>query len=51
MMKSIYYNSLEHSLVQNKKTYVYSDEHLMKRFQDGDQNAYENLVLDIKITA
>ena len=43
-MKSIYYNSLERSLEQNKKTYVFSDEHLMKRFQDGDENAYETLV-------
>ena len=44
MMKSIYYNSLERSLGQNNKTYVFSDEHLMKRFQDGDENAYETLV-------
>ena len=44
MMKLIYYNSLENSLRQNKKTYVFSDEHLMKRFQDGDENAYETLV-------
>ena len=29
---------------QNKKTYVFSDEHLMQRFQNGDENAYETLV-------
>ena len=44
MMKLIYYNSLEYSLGQNKKTYVFSDEHLMRRFQNGDENAYETLV-------
>ena len=48
MMKSIYYNSLENSLRQNKKTYVFSDEHLMKRFQDGDENAYKTLVFRYK---
>ena len=44
MMKSIYYNSLEYSLGQNKENYVFSDEHLMRRFQNGDENAYETLV-------
>ena len=48
MMKSIYYNSLEYLLEHNKKTYVFSDEHLMQRFQNGDENAYETLVARYK---
>ena len=48
MMKSIYYNSLEYLLEHNKKTYVFSDEHLMQRFQNGDENAYGTLVARYK---
>ena len=48
MMKQIYYNFSERLLEHNKKTYVYSDERLMRRFQNGDENAYETLVVRYK---
>ena len=48
MMKQTYYNSLEYSLEHRKKSYVYSDEHLMRRFQNGDENAYATLVARYK---
>ena len=43
-MKQILYNSLGNSLELKKKSYIYTDEQLIARFQLGDELAYIELV-------
>ena len=44
MTKQISSTSFTMSLNETRKKFIYTDEQLMKRFQEGDENAYSELV-------